>query len=234
MESKNNSRKNNNVGNNNGNKSNNYGNSKGLNKIEHAKLQLKELFPNVDLPYIEKLFNDCESDLELSITQLCEKTGREQIQELANLENEKSGFKLMEEQGDLFSCNNQVSYVHCVSVDLAMGKGIAVEFKKRFGKVEELKRQQQSVGGCAFILDGKQCQHVFYLITKPNYWDKPTYTSLRGSLEKLREFCESNNVNILAMPRIGCGLDGLIWKEVKRILKEVFWESNISVTIFRL
>jgi O-acetyl-ADP-ribose deacetylase (regulator of RNase III) len=225
MESKNNySRKNNN--------NNNYG--KGSNKVEHGKLQLKELFPDVEVPYIEKLFKECEFDLEISITQLCEKVGREQIEELSDLENEKSGFKLKEEKGDLFSCSTQVSYVHCVSVDLAMGKGIAVEFKKRFGQVEELKSQCQGVGGCAFLLDGKQCQYIFYLITKPNYWDKPTYSSLRSSLEKLRVLCDSNNVNILAMPRIGCGLDGLIWKEVKRILKEVFWDSKIVITIFRL
>lgn len=46
-----------------------------------------------------------------------------------------------EKIGNLFSVSDNVSLAHCVSVDLCMGKGIAVEFKKRFGRVDELKKQ---------------------------------------------------------------------------------------------
>lgn len=44
-------------------------------------------------------------------------------------------------RGDLFSCPGSASLAHCVSADMRMGKGIAVEFKKRYGHVEELKKQ---------------------------------------------------------------------------------------------
>ena len=43
--------------------------------------------------------------------------------------------------GDLFSCDSESSLAHCVSADLHMGKGIAVLFKKKFGRVPELKKQ---------------------------------------------------------------------------------------------
>ena len=46
-----------------------------------------------------------------------------------------------EVKGDLFSCPRTASLVHCVSEDMAMGKGIAKEFKKQFGGVQELKGQ---------------------------------------------------------------------------------------------
>ena len=36
------------------------------------------------------------------------------------------------------------SLAHCVSADMRMGKGIAVEFKKRYGHVEELKEQSKN------------------------------------------------------------------------------------------
>ena len=46
-----------------------------------------------------------------------------------------------EKPGDLFSCDPHASLAHCISADIAMGKGIAVLFKKKFGGVDELKRQ---------------------------------------------------------------------------------------------
>lgn len=51
------------------------------------------------------------------------------------------GFKLEEKKGDLFSCSTSHSLAHCISEDVRMGKGIAVLFKKKFGGVEEIKRQ---------------------------------------------------------------------------------------------
>ena len=46
-----------------------------------------------------------------------------------------------EQRGDLFSVSSSTSLAHCVSVDLVMSKGIATEFRDRFGRVNELKSQ---------------------------------------------------------------------------------------------
>ena len=46
-----------------------------------------------------------------------------------------------EVRGDLFACPPSASLAHCVSEDLAMGRGIAKIFKKEFGGVKELKEQ---------------------------------------------------------------------------------------------
>ena len=47
----------------------------------------------------------------------------------------------LEVQGDLFSCPISSSMAHCVSEDLAMGKGVATLFKEKFGGIRELKAQ---------------------------------------------------------------------------------------------
>lgn len=100
--------------------------------------------------------------------------GREVLDETETLHNPLSGFTLEEHQGDLFAQSSEtVAFGHCVSVCLKMGKGIAVEFKSRFGQVDKLIAQNQGVGGVAHIVHGKR--HVYYLTTKPNYYDKPTY-----------------------------------------------------------
>ena len=56
-----------------------------------------------------------------------------------------SGFCFSEVKGDLFSSPDTSSLAHCVSEDLAMGKGVAVLFKRKFGGVAELKAQGMQI-----------------------------------------------------------------------------------------
>ena len=54
-------------------------------------------------------------------------------------EDTKANLCFTEIEGDLFQVNNNnVSIAHCVSTDMEMSQGIAVEFKQRFGRVDEL------------------------------------------------------------------------------------------------
>lgn len=102
--------------------------------------------------------------------------------------------------------------------------------------MDELKAHKPKIGD-ALILKREHngsTRFVYYLITKQNYWDKPSYSSLRLTLEQLKEHCMTNNVTELAMPRIGCGLDGLVWIAVKKIIVEVFSETDIIITVYRL
>jgi hypothetical protein len=41
-----------------------------------------------------------------------------------------------------------------------------------------------------------------------------------------------NNVRTLAIPRIGCGLDGLNWPQVKACLNDVFEKEPIEITVY--
>jgi len=42
--------------------------------------------------------------------------------------------------GNLFSVNTEIALAHCVSADLKAKKVIALEFRKQFGRVDELRR----------------------------------------------------------------------------------------------
>ncbi|XP_061177214.1 ADP-ribose glycohydrolase OARD1-like [Saccostrea echinata] len=144
----------------------------------------------------------------------------------------KMSFHLEEKKGDLFSCPSTFSLAHCISEDVRMGKGIAVLFKKKFGGVEEIKKQGVKPGGVA-VLD-RSGRYIYYLVTKVKYSDKPTYDSLRASLEAMKDHCLKHQVRHLAMPRIGCGLDLLKWEEVSLILVETFHDTDISITVYSL
>ena len=137
-----------------------------------------------------------------------------------------------EEKGDLFICSSDTSLAHCISECVNMGAGIAIVFKKKFGRVDEIKRQNIKTGGVAYIQDGER--FVFYLITKERYFHKPSYTSLKNSLFSLRELILKYNIKKLALPRIGCGLDKLDWKIVVLYIFEIFADVNIDITVYSL
>ena len=136
-----------------------------------------------------------------------------------------------EKQQDLFAVNykDQYALCHCVSADLAMGKGIAVLFRDRFGGVDDLRSQKPRVGMACSLPSGSM--RIYYLITKPNYWHKPTYDSLKASLVTMRDDMTIRGLDHLAMPKIGCGLDGLDWPKVKQMIEEVFAGTNIYILV---
>ena len=81
-----------------------------------------------------------------------------------------------------------------------MGAGIAVQFKRRFGRVAELRAQGVRTGGVAHLLCEDGCW-VYYLVTKVKYSHKPTLASLRQSLLAMAQHMATHGVVRLALPR---------------------------------
>lgn len=141
-----------------------------------------------------------------------------------------------EEVRDLFSVPDDYYFVQCISGDFAMGKGIAVEFNKRFDTKNQLQKNYASlfrrnnwsiIKSMECLLEGR----VFNLVTKFRYYEKPTYQSMTDSLKRMKVICEARNIHKIAMPTIGCGLDRLQWDKVSEIIKEVFEDSDIEILV---
>jgi O-acetyl-ADP-ribose deacetylase (regulator of RNase III) len=188
----------------------------------------------LDEATITEVFFQCERDLLLAIRQLSEITGI--VPEGCGLEGDTTDDSLQtvvrEVTGDLFSSDPTASLGHCVSRDLAMGKGIAVVFKRQFGRVADLKAQRAGIGNVATLADGKR--FIYYMITKERYFHKPTYKDLEASLTSVKAHALRHGVRHLCLPRIGCGLDGLLWGKVKSMLVRVFQGSGITITVYTL
>lgn len=71
-------------------------------------------------------------------------------------------------------------------------------------------------------------------ITKTRYFHKPTYKTLRSSLECMKAHIVDNSVAHLCIPRIGCGLDRLEWEQVSEMIQEVFHDVSITITVYSL
>lgn len=133
-----------------------------------------------------------------------------------------------------------------------MGKGIALEFRKRFGRMDELIKQHKEVGEVATLditpvatanttattvqtddekeKNKKKKRCIFYMVTKEKFYQKPTYASLEKCLVALNSLCFKLGICSLSMPRIGCGLDRLQWDDVHSLLKRTMTSlTNIDV-----
>ena len=88
---------------------------------------------------------------------------------------------LNEVQRDLFSVPHGYYFAHCISGDFALGAGIAVKFNELYNMRKKLKNTIDYIPeNCAILID-----NVFNLVTKRKCYHKPTYASLRESLEDM-------------------------------------------------
>ena len=138
-------------------------------------------------------------------------------------------FQYSEVQVDVLQSTDSIA--HCTSVDFKLGAGIARSIKRRFPtQYPDKEAIAREVIWPQWIPELQR--FVYHLITKVRYFHKPTYKTLRLSLEAMKNHAESNNILRISMPQIGCGLDKLDWIKVRTLIQEVFRSTNIEVIVF--
>lgn len=140
---------------------------------------------------------------------------------------------LVEIKADLFNSPllkySNCMILHCVSSDYALGVEFALEIEKRYRVRDRLK-----LYGTYNYPDCLAVEKVINLVTKSAYWNKPTYEDFNAALYLVRDYCISHGINILVVPRIGCGLDKLSWKVCKGATQFILVDSNIDCSIYRI
>ncbi|KAL4104594.1 hypothetical protein QTP88_019888 [Uroleucon formosanum] len=135
--------------------------------------------------------------------------------------------RVQEVTGDLFTVSEEFHLLHYVSADLKLNRGIALEFRRKFGHLQNLKLLRPKKTEVAYFQLGSR--YIINLVTKDKFWQKPTLEDMYISLRNLRLFCQEFEIKNQAMPKIGCGLDQLDWptynyddyqKELKQRLRE--------------
>lgn len=135
--------------------------------------------------------------------------------------------KIEEKKMDLFTIDQKYYLVHCISSDFKLGRGIATEFRDRFDMVPKL-HASYKYGiwpNCILI------EKYFNLVTKERYSGKPTYSSLRRSLEIMRNIVIEKNIKYIAMPRIASNLDRMDWHKVRFIIEEIFKDVDVEILV---
>ena len=137
-------------------------------------------------------------------------------------------------KGDLFA-SSLPAVAHGCNCAGAMGKGIAVMFKKKFPRMfEEYKircKEGLFLPGDVFTWqeDGLT---VFNLGTQKSWRSKATIPAVKAAVEKMLTEAEKEGLDIIGLPRIGAGLGQLEWESVKDILTEASQDTPIRLMVF--
>ena len=126
--------------------------------------------------------------------------------------------------GNVFDSKDSIA--RCVSADFKISAGVARHFKRKF-PTKYLSNLDQTPFSPQWLPETRR--YLYHLVTKQNYFNKPTYSTLRASLERMRTHAENNGISRISMPCIGTRLDRLDWDKVKLLIQETFRTSPVQV-----
>lgn len=127
-------------------------------------------------------------------------------------------------KGDLFqdTCQAIVNTVNCVGI---MGRGVALQFKKRypqnFKDYERACNQGLVVPGRMFVHDTGLMIGPRWIInfpTKRHWKGASKLEDISAGLEALASELIARGITSVALPPLGCGLGGLEWRVVKDLI----------------
>lgn len=137
--------------------------------------------------------------------------------------------------GSIFDSRAQVLVcpVNCVGV---MGKGLALEFKRRFPKMEAAykktcKAELLPVGSASTLFFG-ELPAVMMAFTK-QHWRHPSRLDwVDGCLVDVVEGCKMLGFTSIAIPQLGCGCGGLDWADVWPLYEKHLGDLPIDVEVW--
>ena len=76
-------------------------------------------------------------------------------------------------------------------------------------------------------------RYIYNLVTK-NFCDKPDLSTLAKTLEAMKIHASTNGISTIAIPKPGCGLDQMNWKEVVKLLHDIFADADVRIVVYTL
>lgn len=126
--------------------------------------------------------------------------------------------------GDIFDIENITSYAHGCNCAGAMGKGIALQFREKFPDMYKqyklLCKNHNFRPGDVFDYNYGN-GHIYNLATQISWRTKAKIEYIQDSVNRMFELATINDVYQIAMPTIGAGLGGLVWNDVKDVIKDI-------------
>ncbi|MCC6612395.1 MAG: macro domain-containing protein [Anaerolineae bacterium] len=137
--------------------------------------------------------------------------------------------------GDLFQSQAQTltNAVNCAGV---MGKGIALEFKRRFpAMVEDYVRRCEMNEirlGVPYVYSSTDHPWILNFPTKQHWRSKSKLDAIVAGLDYLTQHYQTWGVSSLAVPALGCGLGQLDWDTVKPIMLDYLGRMSIPIELY--
>lgn len=141
--------------------------------------------------------------------------------------------------GDLFDFAGRAALGHGVNATGVMGSGIAPLFKRRWPAMfaryqHECRTGVLTLGGLMPWRDETTGQVIYNLATQHAPGPNADLTAVRSALNLTLAHAERVGVAALALPRIGAGIGGLAWDDVRTVIEELATDSPVAVTVVSL
>jgi O-acetyl-ADP-ribose deacetylase (regulator of RNase III)/uncharacterized protein YwgA len=143
-------------------------------------------------------------------------------------------------QGDMMS-EGVEALVNTVNTEGVMGKGLALQFKETF--VPNYKAYQKACRagdvktGKMFVTSTNQMlppQYIINFPTKREWRKKSEYDYIQTGLDDLAQVIQQLNIQSIAIPPLGCGVGGLDWAIVKKMIETTLapLQDKVNFVIF--
>ena len=137
-------------------------------------------------------------------------------------------------KGDIFNSPSKI-IVNTVNIVGVMGKGVALEFKKRypemFDRYQELCKKQLLDVGKLYLWRGSE-KWVLLFPTK-KHWRYPSKIEyIEKGLRKFVENWDKLGSNTISFPRLGCGNGGLDWQDVKPLMEKYLSKIPMQILVY--
>ena len=151
--------------------------------------------------------------------------------------------KFVTKKGNIFDSDADiiVNPVNSVSV---MGAGLALDFIKRFPNTcnefnkdsaliqEHLKKKGRGLELIGPVLYEEITPQILMFPTKIHFKDPSTLDYIIKSAKRTASILRYSTKSKMAISKVGCGLGGLAWKEVRPILEKEFENVHLDIIEF--
>lgn len=140
--------------------------------------------------------------------------------------------KIIYKNGDVLDAS-ETYIAHGCNCQGKMGKGVALEIRKKFPKaydeyINRFETEGLHLGSIIIVSVGTPLEEKYIIncLTQFTYSSNPdimniSYNALRASMRKINLFFkDKEGVNEVAMPTIGASLGGGDWKTISQIIEE--------------
>ena len=137
--------------------------------------------------------------------------------------------------GDILKSKAQtlINTVNCVGI---MGKGIALEFKRRFPDmfkdyVERCERKEVKLG-VPYLFERSTTPNIINFPTKDHWKSVSRIDDIERGLQYLLDHYKNWGVTSLAIPPLGCGNGQLEWRAVGPLIYQYASKMDIPVEVY--
>lgn len=151
---------------------------------------------------------------------------------------------IKEISGSMLNCSEDL-LVHQVNCMGKMGAGLALQLKRKYPEIvpsyellcskhQNCKEKLMGTVDIHPTKDGKYVASIFGQMYVGRDKRQTDYEALRKGLEKVEGYANVFDHNVAIPFQLGSGLAGGDWKVVREIIEDVFGESKVQVTIYKL